>query len=155
MKHPQRLILLFSFAATAAFADDNSAQNICSVKPDPDSQRLDAYAEKRELIANNLLLSFFSSIAYEERGLGRFAIPSQWKRRDTSIVDANTGLFAAVFLNESDKEVVVAVRGTEFWSLKDWTQNFFPSFGGQADIARTEIEKVMDEYDGWWPTLCN
>ncbi len=119
------------------------------MKPDPDSQRLDAYAEKRELIANNLLLSFFSSIAYEERGLGEFAIPSQWKRRDTSIVDANTGLFAAVFLNESDKEVVVAVRGTEFWSLKDWTQNFFPSLGGQADFARTEVEKIMEEYEGW------
>ena len=72
------------------------------------------------------------------------------------------GLYLEVWSNDSDRSVVVALRGTEFTSFVDWLANFrwvrisrfFPGFNDQySDISTKFAELFVDELAKQYPDL--
>ncbi|MBK7647070.1 MAG: hypothetical protein IPJ12_07935 [Betaproteobacteria bacterium] len=75
---------------------------------------------------------------------------------------ARHGLYLEVWSNDSDRSVVVVMRGTEFTSLVDWLANFrwvrisrfFPGFNDQySDISTKFAELFVDELANQYPDL--
>jgi len=98
--------------------------------PSEPHQKLNAFTEKRQLIAEHAIHALQSSIAYEDDGFGGYRLPNGWERLPS--VSDRSGLFIAIFRHLEAKELVLAFRGTEFFSIKDWTQNLLKAQGRAA-----------------------
>ena len=81
--------------------------------------------------------ALFSSLAYASSDTNTVVLPAQWDEDEDldDQADAGTGFAASVFVRGN--EIVVAIRGTEFATLPDWTQANFPlAFGAAAGLQR-------------------
>jgi hypothetical protein len=134
--------LLFSLAVGYTINATAGDLNLCESTPDIRKQKLDAYIKKRDVIAQNVLMALFSAISYEDDGLGNYKLPEGWLRT-RSIDKHSSGLFAVVFTNEQRKEMVIAFRGTEAMSLKDWAHNILPFIKAQSKPAQGLVEQEL------------
>ncbi|MFA7268206.1 MAG: Mbeg1-like protein [Sterolibacterium sp.] len=140
------LWIFFSFGSLCV-----AAPKLCESEPDAKSQRLDNFPKKREVIAQNALMSVFSAIAYEDSGLGYYQLPEGWQRV-RSIPDSS-GLFVATFENKQNKQLVIAYRGTEATSVMDWIQNLSPLVKIQSKPALKITEAEIADHKDWGITL--
>lgn len=127
--------------------------DLCTVKPEIKKQKLDAYIEKRDVIAQNVLMALLSAISYENDGLGNYKLPEGWLRARS--IEHGSGLFAVVFTNEKRKEKAIAFRGTEATSFKDWGHNILPFIKAQSKPAQSLVEQELSnlEHRNWSTSL--
>ncbi len=95
----------------------------------------------------NFIYALMSSNAYEDPyyfDLRRYG----WNRLNR--YKADNGFSADVYLNEGEKVVVIAFRGTEFFTIKDWTHANLSILGrNQYTSAMKLLKKMKWKYRGY------
>ncbi len=142
-----RMLLVIFFTPLSVGMACAADMDLCKAAPNIENQKLNAYPEKKMIISENVLMAVLSAIAYHDEGLGPYKIPDGWAR--THSVKHQSGLFAAVFENEIEKHLVVAFRGTEAASLRDWTHNVLPFVKAQSNPATKGIQQEMLRRPDW------
>lgn len=146
MKTMSKFLAAVAMVAAGCATSVHAANDLCKVVPDLEKQRLDGFPEKRDLVTRHALLSVLSAIAYEDEGLGMYKLPMGWVRLPSRTHDS--GLFVAVFENAEKNELVIAYRGTEALSPKDWYHNLNPLLKAQSRPAMQHTASIIAEKPG-------
>lgn len=132
-------------AILVLLSSTSSYAQMCAPLPDKTVlARQKLFPVKREVIAKYGYLAMLSDIAYSDEGPGGYVLPSGWERLEKESYRDETGLFMAVFENAEAKEIVIAYRGTEGISAKDWKQNlkrFQPQSAPSVAATKAIIER--------------
>ncbi len=135
-------VLLLPFSRTV-YADEN----ICKASPNIKAQKLGRTTEKKDVIAESTLYAIFSAISYNDEGLGNYRIPSEWHHAGSR--SHKSGLFIATFENEKKKQLVIAFRGTEGKSFRDWAHNLLPLLKAQSSPAFMLTQELISLHPNW------
>lgn len=106
------------------------------------------YGNDYELVANKAFVyALMASNAYEKNP--QFEIPD-WNRLQSEDVTTWMGLSLNVYISIVRKEIVLAFKGTDKYSLNDWLfGNLNVFWKGQYGAAEKIIDKISNDYKGY------